>query len=59
MVNDWLDEFFLGGADEPMNSQVCSHCGKTLYLDQPLEWIDRAQKICKCPSCGKEVKISG
>lgn len=57
MVNNWLDDFFLGGADELINSQTCLNCGKNFYLDQALEWIDRTQKICRCPSCDREVQI--
>lgn len=56
MSDDFFDEFFLGGADELINSQKCPHCGYTFYLDQELEWVDK-ENICKCPNCGKEVEI--
>ncbi|MCF7869889.1 MAG: hypothetical protein K9M01_02085 [Candidatus Omnitrophica bacterium] len=57
MSDDFFSEFFLGGADELVNSQECPHCGYTFYLDQKLEWIDKENNICKCPNCGKEVEI--
>ncbi len=56
-MNDELDDFFLGGGDELMNSEECPLCGFVFYLDQKLEWIDKTKIICKCPNCGKAVKI--
>jgi hypothetical protein len=35
--NDELDDFFLGGGDELMNSEECPACGKSIYLDEKLE----------------------
>lgn len=55
--NDDLDDFFLEGGDEMMNSEVCPHCGYVFYLDQKLEWINETKNICKCPKCGEEVEI--
>ena len=56
--NDELDDFFLGGGDELMNSEQCPACGASIYLDRPIEWVDEAKGICICPDCGKEVKIN-
>jgi hypothetical protein len=38
--NDELDDFFLGGGDELMNSEQCPACGASIYLDRPIEWVD-------------------
>lgn len=54
--DDFLD-FMMKGGDELLNSEICPHCGDVIYLDQKIEWIDEANKIAKCPSCSKEVKI--
>jgi len=56
-MNDEIDNFFLEGGDELMNSEECPECSGVIYLDQKLEWVDRTKNICKCPHCGKEVKI--
>jgi ribosomal protein S27AE len=58
MVNDDLDNFFLEGGDELMNSEVCPKCGSAIYLDRPIEWIDEVKGICICPNCGEKVKIN-
>ncbi|MCF7886385.1 MAG: hypothetical protein K9M80_07815, partial [Candidatus Marinimicrobia bacterium] len=50
-------DFFLEGGDELMNTEQCPHCGGVIYLDQPIEWIDQAKSIAKCPHCEKKVKI--
>lgn len=55
MNTDDLDDFFLEGGDELMNSEVCPHCGEVIYLDQEIEWIDKDKKTVKCPKCGGEV----
>ncbi len=57
MKNDELDDFFLDGGDELMNSEECPHCGAAIYLDQEIEWVDEARRTAKCPECGEEVKI--
>jgi transposase len=57
-MSDELDDFFLGGGDELMNSEVCPACGALIYLDRPIEWVDEAKGICICPHCGEKVKIS-
>jgi len=59
MNNDELDDFFLEGGDELLNTEACPHCGDVIYLDQKIEWIDEDKKIAKCPKCGGEVKING
>jgi len=59
MINDDLDDFFLEGGDELMNSELCPHCGDVIYLDQKIEWIDKDKRIAKCPNCGREVEING
>ena len=59
MNNDDLDDFFLEGGDELLNSVACPHCGEVIYLDQKIEWIDRDKRIVKCHSCRGEVKING
>jgi hypothetical protein len=56
--NDELDDFFLEGGDELMNTEECPECGKSICLDRPIEWVDEAKGICICPHCGKEVKIN-
>jgi predicted RNA-binding Zn-ribbon protein involved in translation (DUF1610 family) len=58
-MNDELDDFFLGGGDDLLNTEPCPHCGDVIYLDQKIEWIDEAKKIAKCPGCGGEVEING
>jgi DNA-directed RNA polymerase subunit RPC12/RpoP len=58
MTNDDLDDFFLEGGDEMMNSEPCPKCGASIYLDRPIEWIDQAEGICICPHCGEKVKIN-
>jgi uncharacterized protein (UPF0212 family) len=58
MNDDWLDEFFLGGGDELMNSEECPACGKSIYLDQHIDWVDEEKGICICPHCGEKVKIN-
>ena len=50
-------DFMMEGGDELLNSEVCTHCGDVVYLDQKIEWIDEENKIAKCPKCGKEVKV--
>jgi len=57
MIDD-LNDFFLEGGDELLNTELCLHCGDVIYLDQQIEWIDRDNGIAKCPHCGKEVKIT-
>lgn len=57
MTNDDLDDFFLEGGDELVNSEPCPKCGGVIYLDRPIEWVDRAKNICKCSNCGEEVEI--
>ena len=56
-MDDDLDDFFLGGGDELMNTEVCTKCGGTIYLDQNIEWVDEAKGICICPRRGEKVKI--
>ena len=58
-MNDDLEDFFLEGGDEMLNSEVCPHCGEVIYIDQKIEWIDKDKRIAKCPKCGGEVKING
>lgn len=55
--NDDIDDFFLEGGDELLNSEVCPHCGEVIYLDQDIEWTDKNKKTAKCPKCGGEVEI--
>ena len=52
-----LDDFFLEGSDELMNSELCPKCGELIYLDQEIEWIDKDKKTAKCPKCGEEIKL--
>ena len=56
-TNDDFFDFLIEGGDELLNSETCPRCGKVIYLDQKIEWIDRDKRIAKCPSCGCEVKI--
>jgi len=58
MTNDGLDDFFLEGGDELMNSEPCPKCGASIYLDRPIEWIDEVKGTCICPYCGEKVKIN-
>ena len=57
MNNDELDDFFLEGGDELMNTEKCPHCGAVIYLDQEIEWIDETKKIAKCPKCGEGIEL--
>lgn len=59
MNNDGIDDFFLEGGNELMNTEICSHCGDAVYLDQEIEWINKDKRIAKCPGCGEKVKING
>jgi len=59
MTNDNLDDFFLDRGDKLLITELCSHCGDVIYLDQGIEWIDKDKKIVKCPSWGNQVKING
>lgn len=56
-MNDELDDLFLEGGDELLNTKACSHCGDVIYLDQKIEWFDEENKIAKCPKCGEEIKV--
>ena len=56
-MDDDFDDFFLGGGDVLMNTEVCPKCGGTIYLDQHIKWIDEVKGICICPHCGEKVKI--
>jgi len=58
MSNDELDDFFLEGGDELLNSELCLKCGGTIYLDQAIEWADEARGVCICPHCGEKIKIN-
>ncbi len=55
-MQDELEDFFLGGGDELMNSEKCSHCGHIVYLDQDVEYADKAESIIICPKCGEKFK---
>ena len=57
MNNDELDDFFLEGGDELLNSEVCPQCGEVIYMDQEIEWIDKDKKTAKCPKCGAEIEL--
>ncbi|MEK6690382.1 MAG: hypothetical protein AABY78_03650 [Nitrospirota bacterium] len=57
MAHD-LNDFFLEGGDELLNSELCPECGDPIYLDRPIEWIDEAEGICICLHCGEKVKIN-
>lgn len=54
---DFFD-FLMEGGDELLNTEICSHCGAVIYLDQEIEWIDKSKKIAKCPKCGEEIEIN-
>jgi rRNA maturation protein Nop10 len=41
-----------------MNTEPCPACGKSIYLDQHIEWVDEEKGICICPHCGEKVKIN-
>lgn len=49
MNADELDDFFLEGGDELMNSEPCPMCKEPIYLDQAIEWVDEEKGICICP----------
>jgi len=57
MKDDWLDDFFLEGGDELLNTEPCPHCGEVVYLDQEIEWVDKSKNIAKCPKCGQEIDL--
>ena len=57
MNNDELDDFFLEGGDELVNSEVCPQCGEVIYMDQEIEWINKDKKTAKCPKCGAEIEL--
>ncbi len=56
MNNGELDDFLLEGGDELLNSEESPHCGQVLHLDKNINWVDKGQRICKCPYCGDEIK---
>ena len=58
MNNDELDDFFLEGGDELMNTEECPKCGDVIYLDRAIEWVDEEKGICVCPHCGEKVKVN-
>jgi len=35
----------------------CSHCGKVIFGDQKVKWVNKKNKIFKCPKCEKEISI--
>ncbi len=51
MTSNELNDFFLEGGDELLNSEACPHCGNVIYLDQEIEWINKDKRIAKCPYC--------
>ncbi len=53
MNNGELDDFFLEGGDELLNTEVCPHCGDVIYLNQEIEWINKDKIITKCPACSE------
>ena len=59
MNKNHLNDFFLEGGIELMNTEVCPYCGDVIYLDQEIEWINKDKRIAKCPGCGEKVKING
>lgn len=56
-MSDELNDFFLEGGDELLNTELCPNCGDVVCLDQEIEWIDKYKKIAKCPKCGKKIKL--
>ena len=57
MNPDELDDFFLEGGDELLNSEACPHCGEAIYSGQEIEWIGKDKKTAKCPKCGEEIEL--
>ena len=57
MNNGQLDDFFLEGGDELMNSEPCPKCGESIYLDQAIEWVDEEKGNCICPYRGEKVRV--
>ena len=53
---DFFD-FMVEGGDELLHSHQCPHC-KNWFLEDETVWIDQAQHLAKCPTCGEPVKIS-
>ncbi len=59
MTNPDFWDFMTEGGDELLNSEVCPYCGAVIYLDQKIEWVDKAKRIAKCQECGEKIKFTG
>ena len=36
----------------------CPNCGKLIKGNEKVQWVDRKNKILKCPDCDSEINIS-
>lgn len=53
-----IEDNTYGEADDKMeDSEECPSCGREIFLDEEIEWIDRAEGIFRCPECGGTVEI--
>lgn len=58
MNPDDLNDFFLEGGDELMNSEPYPKCRESIYFDQAIEWVDKEKGVCICHHCGEKVKVN-
>jgi DNA-directed RNA polymerase subunit RPC12/RpoP len=36
----------------------CSHCGRIIKGNEKVQWVDKKNKIFKCPGCDNEISVS-
>ena len=54
MMEGGYDLLFPDDEDE---TYECSHCGRIINGHERVEWLDKKNKIFKCPGCHSEIKI--
>lgn len=38
---------------------ICLYCRRIVTEDEELEWLDKENRIFRCPECDKEIIIGG